>query len=117
MGKKVTLIGLGLIASSIAHSLNELRSDIELFGYDISKEVRKTAKKLGIINVSDDIESVVKNSDLTIMCTPVGVIGSVVEQISPFLKNGSILSDVGSVKKSVVKSVLPKLPRRAHFVI
>ncbi len=116
MGKKVTLIGLGLIASSIAHSLNELRSDIELFGYDISKEVRKTAKKLGIINVSDDIESVVKNSDLTIMCTPVGVIGSVVEQISPFLKNGSILSDVGSVKKSVVKSVLPKLPQGITFI-
>ena len=116
MIKKVTLIGLGLIASSIARGMSNNRDGIKVVGYDISKDVRKVAKELEIVEVVDDLEAAVKNSDLTIICAPVGVTGSIVSEISGFLKKGSILSDVGSVKKSVVEAVLSEMPEGVFFV-
>ena len=98
MIEKVTLIGLGLIASSVARGLINNKEGVKVIGYDISPEVRKIANEIKIFEVKDDFKSAVEDSDLTIICTPVGAIGSVVTEISEYLKKGSILSDVGSVK-------------------
>ena len=116
MIEKVTLIGLGLMASSVARGLINDKESVKVIGYDISPEVRKIASEIKIFEVVDDLESAVKDSDLTIICTPVGAIRSVVSEISKYLKKGSILSDVGSVKKAVVEAVFPLVPKGVYFV-
>ena len=116
MIEKVALIGLGLMASSVARGLINNKESIKVIGYDISPEVRKIASEIKIFEVVDDLESAVKDSDLTIICTPVGAIRSVVSEISKYLKKGSILSDVGSVKKAVVEAVFPLVPKEVYFV-
>ncbi len=116
MIKKISLIGLGLIASSIAKKLVLNNANVNIVGYDNLEYVRKIVDKFGIMEVHDKLIDAVEDSDLTILCVPVGSMGTVVSEISSYLKDGSILSDVGSVKKAVIDSVMPSVPSGVTFV-
>ena len=114
---RVALIGLGLIASSMFWSIRRGNLANEVVGYAKSKKTRETAKRIGLCDhVSDNIEETVNNADLVVLCVPVGVMSEVVAQIAPYLKAGSTLSDVGSVKKAVIDAVEPLVPGNVHFV-
>jgi cyclohexadieny/prephenate dehydrogenase len=58
----------------------------------------------------------VEGADLVIVCIPVGACGPVAKEIGPHLAAGATVSDVGSVKGSVVRDMTPHLPKTAHFV-
>ncbi|WP_163752844.1 prephenate dehydrogenase/arogenate dehydrogenase family protein, partial [Proteus mirabilis] len=62
------------------------------------------------------IAAAVEDADLVVLCVPVGACGGVAEVISPHLKPGAIVSDVGSVKGSVVAQMTPFLPANVHFI-
>ena len=114
---RVALIGLGLIASSMFWSIIRGNLANEVVGYAKSKKTRETAKRIGLCDhVSDNLEETVINADLVVLCVPVGVMSEVVAQIAPYLKAGSTLSDVGSVKKAVIDAVEPLIPGNVHFV-
>ena len=114
---RVALIGLGLIASSMFWSISRGNLANAVVGYAKSKKTRETAKRIGLCDhVSDNLEETVNNADLVVLCIPVGVMSEVVAQIAPFLKAGSTLSDVGSVKKAVIDAVEPLVPANVHFV-
>ena len=51
-----------------------------------------------------------------ILCVPVGACGEVAREIGPALKEGAIVTDVGSVKTAIVRDVSPHLPANVHFV-
>ncbi len=73
--------------------------------------------ELGVVDrVVETNAEAVKDADLVILCIPVGACGQVAAEIAPHLKAGVIVSDVGSVKASVVKDMAPHLPASAHFV-
>jgi len=115
--KKVALIGLGLIASSMGHAMK--RSGISgcVVGHAKSKETRKTAMKLGFIDaVTDSAADAVEQADLVVLCVPVGAMEAVAKEIAPRLKKGATVTDVGSVKQSVIKMVTPHIPEGVHFV-
>ena len=114
---RVALIGLGLIASSIFWASK--RNDISGYvtGFARSKETRDIAKKIGLCDeVFDTVEEAVKDADLVILCVPVGAMEQVMLEIAPFLKTGSTISDVGSVKRAVIDAVEPHLPTDVKFV-
>jgi len=113
---KITLIGLGLIGSSLAHAAGRGKLATEIAGFDISADVRARAGKLGFAKVYDTLEAAVKNADLVILCAPVGAYGDIAKTIAPHLKAGAILSDVGSVKGAVLRDVSPFLPAHVHFI-
>ena len=114
---RVALIGLGLIASSMFWSIKRGCLANEVVGYAKSKKTRETAKRIGLCDhVSDNLEETVNNADLVVLCVPVGVMSEIVAQIAPYLKAGSTLSDVGSVKKAVIDAVEPLVPANVHFV-
>ena len=58
----------------------------------------------------------VAGADLVIVCVPVGACGEVAKEIAPQLKEGAIVSDVGSVKSAIVRDMSPHLPASVHFV-
>ncbi len=66
--------------------------------------------------VADTIAEAVRGADHVVLCVPVGAIGSVAAEIAPYLAPGAVISDVGSVKGSVVEAVLPHLPEGVAFV-
>ena len=114
---RLTIIGLGLIGSSIARAARERGLAKTVIAADASAAVRARVAELGIADiVAEDCASAVKDADLVILCVPVGANGAVAEEIGASLKPGAIVSDVGSVKGAVVSAVRPHLPAGVHFV-
>lgn len=115
--KRVTLIGIGLIGSSIARAVSQYNLAGTLVAVDRDPQVleRVTALSLADETFQDAAEGV-RGADLVILCVPVGACGAVAEAMAPGLAEGAIVSDVGSVKASVVAQVAPKLPPHVHLV-
>lgn len=117
MFKKLALIGIGLIGSSIALAA---RRDhlVETIAISTRKpETLKEAESLGLGDIYTlDAAEAVKGADLVILCTPVGAYGDVMAAIAGALEPGAILSDVGSVKQYVRKIVGPLVPAGVHFI-
>lgn len=115
--ERVALIGLGLIASSMAHAIRRFDLAGSIAGYARSSGTRETVRELGFCDeVFETAPEVVRGADLVVMCTPVGVMGDVVEEIGPCLSPGATLSEVGSVKMAVIEAVVPRLPSGVNFV-
>ncbi len=115
--EKVALIGLGLIAGSLAHAIRRGGLANTISGYARSAETREIASEISLCDdVCDSVADTVKDADLVILCVPVGVMGVVAEEMKPHLKRGAIVSDVGSVKAAVIASVAPHIPEDVHFI-
>ncbi|MDB6176983.1 prephenate/arogenate dehydrogenase family protein [Paracoccus sp. Z330] len=114
---RVALIGLGLIAGSMAHALREKGLAREVVGYARSEETRKTAREIGLCDtVYDSAAEAVAKADLVVLAVPVGAMGAVAQDIAPHLAKGTTITDVGSVKQSVIEAVQPHLPEDVHFI-
>lgn len=108
MFEKVTIIGLGLIGSSIARNVLKHKLAKRLVVADTSKQVceKLVELELGHI-VTDELAVSVEDADLVILAVPVGAMSAVAKAIAPSLKQGAILSDTGSVKVSVIDQIKP----------
>ncbi|GJL99648.1 MAG: cyclohexadienyl dehydrogenase [Methyloligella sp.] len=115
---KVAIIGLGLIGSSLTRAISDKKLANQVLGFDGSEVVRAEARGIEGFgaDVTETLEEAVSNADLIIMAVPVGAVGSLAQELCPHLKDGAILSDVGSVKKSIIDTVVPHLPETCHFV-
>jgi len=114
---KVALIGLGLIASSIAHATRRAASAEMIVGTTRSPETRTIADDLGICDeITETIADAVQDADLIILAVPVGAMGAVTVEMAPHLKPGAVVTDVGSVKVAVIDAIAPHLPRNVHFI-
>ena len=114
---RIALIGLGLIASSMYWAIKRDGLAGEVTGYARSDETRQTAREIGLCDrVCDSIAEAVEGADLIVLCVPVGAMGAVAAEMAPHLKPGATISDVGSVKRSVIDAVSPHLPEGVHFV-
>jgi len=106
MFNKVTIIGLGLIGSSIARAIKKNNLCKFLVAHDKSKIVLKKILKLKITNyIEPNLKKSVENSDLVIICTPLGTYKNIVSVIKNYLKKTCILTDVGSAKIFVTNTV------------
>ena len=115
--KQTTLIGIGLIGSSIARALKEKRLSKKICIFSRTKKTINKAKKLKLGNFyTNDLEKSVKNSDLIIICTPLSTYKTILERISDSIMPGAILSDVGSVKSNVVK-IFSKIQNKNFHII
>lgn len=115
--QRVALIGLGLIAGSMALAMRRAGLAGEITGYARSTETRKVAAEIGLVDrVCDSAAEAVKGADLVVLCVPVGVMGAVAAEIGPHLQAGATVSDVGSVKRAVIDAVGPHIPDGVHFV-
>ena len=114
----ITIIGLGLIGSSILHALNvKFYKKFNISVYDTNSNHRKIIKKMNIANiVCSKINKAVENADLIILAVPVGSMGHVAKQIKPFLKKGTIITDTGSTKLSVVRDIESFIPSGVFFI-
>ena len=117
MYEKVALIGLGLIASSMCHAMRRAGLTSEIIGYARSSETREIAREMGLCDrVCETAAEAVADADLVVLCVPVGAMESVSKEIGPYLKKGATVSDVGSVKTTVIAAVQPSIPDGVHFI-
>jgi cyclohexadieny/prephenate dehydrogenase len=114
--QRVALIGLGLIASSMAHAMRAGGLAGEIVGFAKSPETRAAAKELFCDRVTDSAAEAVQGADLVVLAVPVGAMGEIAAEIGPHLKPGATVTDVGSVKRAVVDAVAPQVPGGVHFI-
>jgi len=117
MFKKVCIVGCGLIGSSIARAIRKNRLSSKIVSSNRSDIINKKVIKLRIVDdSSSDTKKMVKDSDLIIICTPLSSYEDVISKIKNSLKNGAILTDVGSVKKKIIYSVEKNIPKNISWI-
>lgn len=115
--ERVALIGIGLIGSSLARAirLHGLAGHIA-----VSTRSPQTLAKAEELGLGDsyalDPAEAARDADLVVICTPMGAYGAIARAIAGVLKDGAIVSDVGSVKCSAIKDLKAHLPAHAHLV-
>ena len=116
--KKISIIGLGLIGTSILHAINEKRKEgITTFAYDVNSKHRDIVSEMKIATfVCNEINDAVEDADLVILAVPVGSMKSVAISITSSLKEGAIVTDTGSTKNSVINDIGPYIPKNVNFI-
>jgi cyclohexadieny/prephenate dehydrogenase len=114
---RVALVGLGLIASSMARAMRDWGLAGEITGHARTADTRRIALEIGLVDqVFDTAAEAVEGADLVVLAVPVGAMAAVAAEIGPHLAPGATVTDVGSVKRAVVEAVAPHLPAGVAFV-
>jgi len=116
--KRLALIGIGLIGSSVARIAME-RKDIAA-EVVVNARTQKTLDRVMELGIAHRVESdpakAVEGADCVMLCAPVGAFADIAAAIGPALAPGCVLTDVGSTKQSVIRDVAPFVPAGVHFV-
>jgi len=108
---RITIIGLGLIGSSVARATRKAMPTARITAYDADPQVRETVRALDLADdVADTAGASVIDADLVILCVPVGAMGAVAAEFADDLPAEAIVSDVGSCKGSVLAALTEALP-------
>lgn len=115
--KQVAIIGVGLIGGSLGMILRRKALADHIVGVGRRVENLKTAVELGAIDryVADPKEGV-QGADLVILATPVDTYDRHLKEWAHCLMPGAIVSDVGSVKGTLVEQSESAMPAGVHFV-
>ena len=107
----MALIGLGLIGSSLGWVARRETLAKEIVGCARTEATREKALELGFIDrASPDPAACVEGADLVILCVPLGVNAAIAAAMKGALAAAAIVTDVGSVKKAVLRDVAPHIP-------
>jgi len=113
----VTIIGLGLIGSSLARIIKSAGLAERLILTDKNPDVLARARTLGLgDHIEQDASRAVEQADLVVMAVPVGAMATVTAQIASALKDGAVITDTGSTKVSVINDMAPHVPPHAVFI-
>lgn len=114
---RITVIGLGLLGSSISLAILRSFSRVTVVGYTHRASTRNKARQLAVASeVVDDIRQSVSGSDLVVLATPLCTIENIFGEIADSLPDGCIVTDVGSTKVFPHRWAAKKLPGSVHYV-
>lgn len=115
--KQITVIGLGLLGSSITLAVLRTFAGIKVVGYTHRPSTRRKARKLAVATeIVNDIGASVANADLVIIATPIRTFEQIFSEIAHSLPAGCIVTDVGSTKVLPHRWAARNLPKTAHYV-
>ncbi|HLG22600.1 MAG TPA: prephenate dehydrogenase/arogenate dehydrogenase family protein, partial [Candidatus Manganitrophaceae bacterium] len=102
--KKMTVIGVGLIGGSLALIAKRKKLVETVVGYGTRRGNLQKAVSMGVIDrYLLTLPKAVEGADLVVLATPVGLFERIAQAIAPHLKEGAVVTDVGSVKGRLVK--------------
>lgn len=114
---KITIVGLGLIGGSLALALKESKQVETVVGIDTDDDSIEYAFDNKIIDEgASDINKVISDSEIIVLSTYVGSIADTAKSVLELATDGSIITDTGSVKSSIVQEIESSLPENLHFV-
>ena len=112
---KIAIVGLGLIGGSLGLAL--VRAGYTVSGWDQDSETINEAYRSGAINyLPTSFKDAIIMASVVFIATPVDTIPATIESCLPYARSGTIFSDLGSIKKSVLEGVFNLLPPSYHFV-
>jgi prephenate dehydrogenase len=115
---KISFIGMGLMGGSLALAVKQAQLATKTHAFVRRDTSITDCKKLGVADViTQSLPEAVLDADLIVLCTPLSQMQALVTQMRPCLKAGAVVTDVGSVKGSVVQELEPIIhSAKAHFV-
>ncbi len=116
--KNIAILGIGLMGASLALGLKKRGFTGRILGYARREETRSQALESGVADaVFADPSDAVREADIVVVCVPIWSIAKLAEQIIPSLKPGAVVTDVGSTKSELLKTMEPLFAKSpAHFV-
>ncbi|MEO5802444.1 MAG: prephenate dehydrogenase/arogenate dehydrogenase family protein [Verrucomicrobiota bacterium] len=116
--QKITIVGVGLLGGSLGLAIKQRQLAAKVDGYVRRSASISDCEKTGVVDhATRDIKRAVENADLIILCTPLSRMRELSQEMLPALKPGAIVTDVGSVKASVVQELEPLFASaKSHFI-
>jgi cyclohexadieny/prephenate dehydrogenase len=113
----VCIIGLGLIGGSIGLSMKKNNFESKIIGYAKTEKTLLKAVERGLVDDAEkSLVKAVDGADLIILATPLSTFRPIIEEIAPFLKKGSIVTDTGSAKFTVLEELKDLIPNEVEFI-
>jgi len=114
---RVTIVGLGLIGTSLGLALQEIDVDLEIVGHDREHSVAKAAASMGAVDRPEwNLIRAVEGADIVVLAIPVMAIRDTLAAIVEDLKPGVLVTDTASTKEQVIAWAEELLPPHANFV-
>jgi prephenate dehydrogenase len=107
--ERVAIVGLGLIGGSLGMALRRYRPQVEVIGIARRQETAELAHQIGAVSRAGADLSAIRDADLVVLACPLAITASVLEDCLRHLSAGARVTDVGSVKTSVVSHALGAL--------
>ena len=115
--RTVAIVGVGLIGGSIGLALRQRGLVESLVGIGRRQASLRTARRVGAVtSTTVDLAKGVAESDLIVVCLPVGQIVECVRQVADHCPEGTLITDAGSTKRSIVEALDGRLPRGCRFL-
>jgi cyclohexadieny/prephenate dehydrogenase len=115
--KTVAIVGVGLIGGSIGIALRERKLAEQVVGIGRRQEALRTARRVGAVDhTTVDIEKGVAEADLVVICTPVGRIVDDARKAALHCPEGTLITDAGSTKQTIVAALDEGLPRGCRYL-
>ena len=112
MVERLAIVGLGLIGGSIAGAARARSAAREIVAVSRTPASIAQARRSGIADrATANLVEGIRDADLVVLCTPVGTLPGLVREAWPCLASGAVLTDVGSVKATVVATAESCPPR------
>ena len=114
----LTIVGVGLLGGSLGRAVRERRLATQVRGYVRRAESVAECLQAGAVDTATtDLRDAVEGADFIVLCTPLGEMGGLVRQLLPYVRQDAVLTDVGSVKGTVVLELEPLVAAAgAHFI-
>ena len=118
MINRLALIGVGLIGGSLARALRDAGHVREVIGYGRGLANLQRAVELGVADrVETSLSAAVRDADMVVLATPVGSMAGILGAIAPYLMPGSVVTDVGSVKGTIVEAARAVLGEKLNSFV
>jgi prephenate dehydrogenase len=116
--QNITIVGVGLLGGSLGLAIKQRRLAGRVEGYVRRAASVAECEKLGVVDhAGSDLHAAVQGAQLVVLCTPIAQMRELTVTMLPALKRGTIVTDVGSVKSSVVQELEPLVASSgAHFI-
>jgi len=117
MFKKICIIGCGLIGSSLARAIKKNNLAEKIVSSNRSELLNKKVIDLNIVDSSSsNTKEITEGSDLIVIATPLSSYKDIILKIKDSLKSGAILTDVGSVKGSIINLIEKNIPENVSWI-
>lgn len=113
---QIAVVGLGLLGGSVALGARQRGLAGRIVGATRNPQAREQALASGSVDRVQPLAEVGRESDLVVLATPVHAMAGVLEEISPSLGAGTIVTDVGSVKAPLAETLPGLLPPGSCYV-
>lgn len=117
MKTTIAVLGVGLIGGSLALSLRQ-DPDLRIVGYDVREDFLDKALTHGVIHAgTTDLQTAVREADVIFLAAPVEQIYALLDQLARLtLREGAILTDVGSTKSGIVRYAGERMAGHVYFI-